>query len=138
MAPPKKKTQGERILHQGRVTGRERNPVTEMRTESRPADAPAVPATERRHVTNRRAAAPLPTPARVTEPRRFRVRSGRHKAVGWGLVLGGVGLAVVNDVMLLQPSLTLLPGGHNELFLVAGVAAAGWGTWWFGWFDRTR
>ena len=35
-----------------------------------------------------------------------------------------------------QPDLTLLFGGHNELYLIAGVAGAAYATWWFGWFDR--
>jgi hypothetical protein len=49
----------------------------------------------------------------------------------------GISLLIVNDVMMLQPELPrLLPGGHNELYLLAAVMIAGYSTWFFGWFDR--
>jgi hypothetical protein len=32
----------------------------------------------------------------------------------------------------------VLPGGHNEFYLLIGMAAAGYSTWWFGWFDRKK
>jgi hypothetical protein len=43
---------------------------------------------------------------------------------------------VTNDVMLFGASTTLLPGGHNELYLVLGITVAGSSLWWFGWMDR--
>ena len=58
--------------------------------------------------------------------------------MGAGLLILGVGLLVMNDLMMLQPSLVLLPGGHTELYLLAAVLIAGFSTWFFGWFDRTR
>lgn len=31
----------------------------------------------------------------------------------------------------------LLPGGHNELWLLFGAGVAAGGSWWFGAFDRS-
>ncbi len=84
-----------------------------------------------------RAPSPAPT-SRTTPKRTIRFRPGWHRAIGAALLLVGVALAALNDVMMLQPSLTLLPGGHSELYLFAGIGIAGYSTWWFGWFDRTR
>lgn len=85
---------------------------------------------------------PRPTPAkssRYTPPMRsIRWRSGWHKTVGATILILGVAVAVLNDVMLLGASTTLLPGGHSELYLVLGIVIAGYSTWWFGWFDRER
>lgn len=58
-----------------------------------------------------------------------------HRLVGLLLVLAGLGLFVVNDLAWFD--ITLLPGGHNELWAAAGIFIAATSTWWFGWFDRT-
>lgn len=45
-------------------------------------------------------------------------------------------MLVLNDLVLLGCPGVWLPGGHSELYLLLGVAIAGYSTWWFGWFDR--
>lgn len=67
-----------------------------------------------------------------------RQRPDWHKGVGLALLIAGVAIAVLNDVMRLQPGTTLLPGGHTELYLLLGLAIGGSSMWWFGWFDRER
>lgn len=51
-------------------------------------------------------------------------------------VLAGVLIAIANDAMLFSDNLTLLPGGHQELYLILGLAVAGSSTWFLGLFDR--
>lgn len=63
-----------------------------------------------------------------------RFRPTSHKVVGGALVFLGVVIAVLNDVARLGPR--VVPGGHSELYLLLGVAVAGYGGWWFGIFDR--
>lgn len=48
----------------------------------------------------------------------------------------GAVIAAVNDLMLMGDDLTLLPGGHSELYLLLGVVVAGLSTRWLGLFDR--
>ena len=55
---------------------------------------------------------------------------------GWLGVLLGVGVVASNDLMLLYEDVTLLPGGHSELYLFAGILIAGASTWFLGMFDR--
>lgn len=50
----------------------------------------------------------------------------------------GIAIIILNDIVLLGASATLLPGGHTELYLILGVVIAGYSTWWFGWFDRDK
>ena len=96
-------------------------------------------------MTHRRApAARRPSGARVDhgERRRLAVKRLRprwHRVVGLLLLGAGVVTAALNDAMLLGglPA-RLLPGGHSELYLFAGIALAAWSTWWFGWYDRAR
>lgn len=129
MPPPKRRTKGGRPVHHGRVT-RAEVPVP----LARPPVADAVD----RRIEARPRASPAPS-NRYTPPKKsFRFRPGWHKLLGFALLFVGIALAAVNDAMLLQPSLTMLPGGHNELYLLAGVVIAGVSTWWFGWFDRRR
>lgn len=132
MPTSKRKTKGGRPVHDGRVTRRDVTPSL-----PRP---PARDAVEALIEADRRSPTPLPAPSRryTPPPKSFRFRPTWHKALGFGLLVAGLALAVVNDVMLLQPSTTLLPGGHNELYLIVGIAVAGYSTWWFGWFDRQR
>ena len=56
--------------------------------------------------------------------------------MGWLGVLVGVGVAIANDAMLVAEDLTLLPGGHAELYLIVGLFIAGGATWFLGVFDR--
>ena len=109
--PTKRRTTGTG-RHQGRVTvpgGRDRSEGHDRATPN---------------VSNRY------TPRRPS----IRLRPGSHKVLGWGLVLVGVVLALVNDYAWFGSA--VLPGGHSELYLLLAVAIAGYGTWWLGIFDR--
>jgi hypothetical protein len=127
MPPNKRKVYGQDIHHQGRVTVH-RDTGLPSATEpppygqrSRRPDARDVPAAS----------------SRYTPPiKHIRFRPTWHKVVGALAVSLGVGIAVTNDVMLFGASTTLLPGGHNELYLVLGIIVAGSSLWWFGWLDR--
>lgn len=127
MPPKKRKTSGHGVQHLGRVT------VHHNDTFPRAADPP--PLGQRRHRTD-----DLEVPgasARYTPPiKHVRFRPGWHRVVGAVTVLLGVGVAVANDAMLLGAPATMLPGGHNELYLLLGVVIAGSSLWWFGWMDR--
>ena len=141
MPPPKRRAPGGRPVHDGRVAKAAAVIRTDDDVRTRvvaPPDAPAPRA-------DRGAAAPHPihqevAPTARTTSRRppVRIRPAWHKWLGIALLLFGVALLVLNDLMMLQPSLLLLPGGHNELYLFAAVLIGGYSTWWFGWFDRTR
>lgn len=75
------------------------------------------------------------TSDRYTPPRsRGLFRPVWHKVVGALLILGGWALFVVNDLEWFD--IHLMPGGHNELWAILAVLAAGSSTWWFGWWDR--
>jgi hypothetical protein len=63
--------------------------------------------------------------------------TARTEIDGTPATLAGVSVLILNDVMLLQPSVVLLPGGHNELYLLVAVVISGFSTWFFGWFDRS-
>ena len=56
--------------------------------------------------------------------------------MGWLGVLLGVLIAVANDGMLIAEDLTLLPFGHQELYLTLALAVGGGSTWFLGVFDR--
>ncbi len=82
-----------------------------------------------------------PAPSKRTTPRTtpaVRWRPPWHKTLGFVILAAGVAVIVLNDVMLLQSSVTLLPFGHTELYLLGGASVAASATWWFGWFDRPR
>lgn len=83
-------------------------------------------------------AAPTPEPSARYTPARpaFRIRPAAHKVVGWALVALGVAIAVLNDVQWASSRLSVLPGGHSELYLMVAVAVAAFGAWWLGLFDR--
>ena len=66
----------------------------------------------------------------------YRVRPRWHRVAGWGGVLAGVVIAAVNDLMLMGEGVTLLPGGHSELYLLLGISVGSGATWFFGLFDR--
>lgn len=75
--------------------------------------------------------------ARYTPPApAFRLRPAWHRVAGWLGVLVGVLIAVLNDAMVLVEDVTLLPGGHLELYLLIGIAVAGASSWFLGLFDR--
>ncbi len=79
---------------------------------------------------------PLVSSRRTPTRRAIRFRPDWDQALGIALLLVGAAVAALNDLILLDFPPTLLPGGHNELYLILGVVIAGYSTWWFGWFDR--
>ena len=86
--------------------------------------------------TDRRPADPAPS-ARYTPPGQdVTVRPGWNRVAGWIGVAVGLLIAILNDAMLLGTDLVLLPFGHSELYLLAGVGVAGWSTRWLGLFDQ--
>lgn len=129
MTPHKRRVRPGDVEHQGRVT---------VPRGSVPLPLPTRPSTtSARRRTGAEPAAPEAS-NRYTPPiKSVRFRPGWHKALGAGLVVIGAAVAVLNDVMLLQ-QVTLLPGGHNEFYLILGLCVVGYSTWWFGWFDRER
>ena len=66
----------------------------------------------------------------------YRLRPGWHRVAGWVGVAVGVLIVVLNDTMWIYPDVTVLPFGHNELYLVFGLAVALASTWFLGLFDR--
>ena len=66
----------------------------------------------------------------------FRRRPIWHRIAGWVGVGLGIGVAATNDLMLMTYHVTLLPGGHNEGYLLLGLAIASGATWFLGLFDR--
>jgi len=74
------------------------------------------------------------TPRYTPPVPRKRLRPGWHRLAGWGQVVLGVALIVLNYAQDFGP--VLLPGGHNELYFLAGLVVAAAGTWWLGVFDR--
>ncbi|MBI5089957.1 MAG: hypothetical protein HZB15_14135 [Actinobacteria bacterium] len=133
MPPKKRRTKPGDTEHHGRVTT-PRNAHDPRVTPS--ATEPSLVERAKRYDSG--PATPPPS-SRYTPPiRAIRFRPGWHKLVGALLLVLGAAVAVLNDVMLLGASTTLLPGGHSEFYLILGVAIAGSGTWWFGWFDRER
>jgi hypothetical protein len=129
--PPKRRprTIGSGPQHHGRVTPKAGELPRDTDTE--------VSRYVSRTTGSRERASPNPS-SRYTPPLRTkRMRPGWHTALGAGLAVLGLLVIVVNDAMLFG-SITLLPGGHNELYLMLGVTIAAWSTWWFGWFDRAK
>lgn len=56
-----------------------------------------------------------------------------HRPVGLGLLVVGILIAVVNDLAYVD--IEVMPGGHNELYLMAGVLMAGAGAYLAGFFS---
>lgn len=129
MPPSKRRTKASDIEHRGRVTV-SRDPTAVPRASpsmpsgraNRPERGPATPAASSRYTP------PLKS---------VRWRPGWHKSIGALVLIVGLIVVILNEVML-GNSITLLPGGHSELYLVLGVVIAGYSTWWFGWFDREK
>lgn len=61
-------------------------------------------------------------------------RPPRNKPAGWALVAAGLGLAIVNDAEYLD--IGILPGGHNELYLILGLLICALGAYLLGAFAR--
>ena len=75
--------------------------------------------------------------SRYTAPQpKYRIRPKWHRFAGWLGVLLGVAMAVANDGMLIAKDLRLLPGGHQELYLILALLVGGGSTWFLGVFDR--
>ncbi len=129
MPPNKRRTSARDVEHHGRVTLHRDGIPTASSFEP-------TPSAMKRRTTPRDTPAPS---SRYTPPiKSFRFRPGWHKAVGTALLLLGISVAVLNDIVLLGGPRTLLPGGHNELYLLLGIVVGGFGTWWFGWFDDEK
>ena len=129
MPPNKRRTKGTDIEHRGRVTV-SRDPTAVPRAD------PPVPS-DRAKRKDTGPAKPVAS-SRYTPPiKSFRLRPGWHRTVGGLIVALGLVVVILNDAMV-GISITLLPGGHSELYLVLGIAIAGYGTRWFGWFDREK
>ena len=60
-------------------------------------------------------------------------RPAWHKAVGCLVIALGVAIVTVN--YLDSGAVSVLPGGHQELYFVLGALVAGVGSWWLGLFD---
>jgi UDP-N-acetylmuramyl pentapeptide phosphotransferase/UDP-N-acetylglucosamine-1-phosphate transferase len=72
--------------------------------------------------------------ARIRPPMHSaRIRPRWHKVLGGLVVLSALAVVFINEL-----ELTVLPGSHNELYLVLSAAIAGFGMWWLGWFDDQR
>lgn len=56
-----------------------------------------------------------------------------HRPVGLGMLVSGILIAVVNDLAYLN--IEVMPGGHNELYLMLGVLVAGTGAYLAGFFS---
>lgn len=66
----------------------------------------------------------------------YRLRPKWHRLAGWLGVAAGVLIALVNDAQFFAEDLRLLPGGHQELYLLLAIGVAGASTWFLGLFDR--
>lgn len=130
MPPRKRHVNPGDIEHRGRVT---------LRTD--PTTVPRKPSGDSRPPASghaREQPSPPRASSRYTPPITIvRIRAGWHKIVGFGLILLGLVVIVLNDVGR-SGSAGLLPGGHSELYLILGLAISGYSMWWFGWFDREK
>ena len=108
--------------------------MTPKGTEPRAANAPRVPKT---NVGSFRERTTDPGSGRYTPPApKARFRPRWHRVAGWLGVALGIAVAVLNDAMLFGEDVTLLPFGHQELYLVLALLIAGSSTWFLGLFDR--
>lgn len=131
MPPNKRRGKPGDPEHHGRVTTRATAPVSPLSGAQASLDDSVV-----RSRRAERSPSPSPSARYTPRVRSVRLRPDWHKVVGAVVLVVGIAVAVINDVMLLGATATLLPGGHSELYLLLGVAVAGYSTWWFGWFDR--
>lgn len=78
-----------------------------------------------------------PESSRYTRPKpSYRLRPTWHRVAGWAGVVLGLVVVVLNDAMVFTDGVTLLPFGHQELYLMLGIAVAISSTWFLGLFDR--
>ncbi|MFP5298791.1 MAG: hypothetical protein ACLGHL_07380 [Actinomycetota bacterium] len=56
-----------------------------------------------------------------------------HRPTGLAMLVVGILVAVVNDLAYLN--IEVMPGGHNELYLMLGVLVAGAGAYFAGFFS---
>jgi hypothetical protein len=126
--PNKRRSKPAQDEHRGRVTVHH-DPNELPRATPRPV-------TRR---TDRPRIDPQPT-SRYTPPapKVLRMRPTWHRVVGAAIMIVGVAIAITNDLIFVGASRSPLPGGHSELYLILALAVAGYGTWWFGWFDRSK
>ena len=89
-----------------------------------------------RDASTRPASTPAPSSRYTPKQPTYRLRPGWHRWAGWGGVGAGVAIAASNDAMLMTDGLTLLPGGHSELYLLLGMGVVAGSTWFLGLFDR--
>ncbi len=135
MPPNKRRIKPADVEHRGRVTIPRDPAATNLGAEPQ-GEEPTLSERAKRY---ERGPVTPPASSRYTPPiKSVRLRPGWHKKVGALILVAGVVIAVLNDVMLLAPSTTVLPGGHSEFYLMLGIAIAGYSTRWFGWFDRAK
>lgn len=131
MPPNKRRVQGGKSEHRGRVTV-PRDPTDLPRADGQTRASTRKDDDHRGHPTP-------PASSRYTPRQRsVRLRPGWHKTIGLILVAVGFTIVILNIMMGGGSDLTLLPGGHNELYLFLGLAVAAYSMWWFGWFDREK
>lgn len=128
MPPKKRYAKPGESEHRGRVTA-PRDPTSMPDIDSPCPTGRSGPAAQK--PTQPPAASSRYTPSIKS----VRLRPGWHKAVGVGFIVFGVTVIVLNDVMRVA-DVTLLPGGHSELYLLLGIVIAAYSLKWFGWFDR--
>lgn len=121
-----------------RSSKRRKGPTPRNRSRAgldRPVSSPRTAPNERTRSNPPGPATATPN-SRYTAPRKNRglFRPTWHKVTGALLILLGLGIFVLNDAEWF--GLHLMPGGHNELYAILGIALAASSTWWFGWFDR--
>ena len=88
-------------------------------------------------VQGQSASTKTPAPTRYTPPKAdYRIRPPWHRVAGRLGIALGMAIAIANDAMIFVEGLTLLPMGHQELYLLLGVAVSGGSTWFLGLFDR--
>ncbi len=128
MPPNKRHGQAGKSEHRGRVTV-PRDPTALPRADA----APLARKGDDHHSPS------APASSRYTPPTKsIRLRPGWHKTIGLILVAVGFIIVILNILMGGGSDLTLLPGGHNELYLFLGLGLAAYSMWWFGWFDREK
>lgn len=131
MPPNKRRANPGDVEHHGRVTTRSND--TPFPLAATPSAASSTP---KRRTSARET--PAPSSRYTPHVKSVRFRPDWHKVIGVGFLVIGIAIIILNDIVLLGASATLLPGGHTELYLILGVMIAGYSTWWFGWFDREK
>jgi hypothetical protein len=59
----------------------------------------------------------------------FEARLRRDRVLGLTAFAASLVVLLLNLVMEIDASLRLLPGGHSELYFLAGLLALGWSAW---------